>query len=206
MKKWILLFSVLVAGLGNVQDKVGGACEGCEAIHESPVLFKDLKMFVRLPDFTETSANRIGINGTVLTKDGKPAKDVVIYLYHTNPTGVYPKKGDEAGWGKRHGYLRAWMKTDAKGEYKFVTLRPGAYPGRAEPAHIHMTIKEPDKNEYYIDEILFDDDPLLTTGRREKLENRGGSGIVKLINVGSGMFKGQRDIYLGSNIPNYPER
>ena len=137
-------------------------------------------MFVRLPDVQDNSRNRIGINGTVYKADGKTtAPGVILYIYHTNPKGIYAKKGDEKGWAKRHGYIRGWMKTDTKGEYKFVTIKPGSYPDRSEPAHIHITIKEPDKNEYYIDEFVFSDDTLLTAERKKKLENRGGSGVFK---------------------------
>ncbi|HLV14913.1 MAG TPA: hypothetical protein VKY41_07015 [Xanthomarina sp.] len=42
-----------------------------------------------------------------------------------------------------------------------------------------MTIKEPNKNEYYIDEFVFNDDPKLTQKVRVNLENLGGSGVVK---------------------------
>ncbi len=84
-----------------------------------------------------------------------PAEGVIIYLYHTDATGHYPVKQDSKGWEKRHGYLRGWMRTNEKGEYKFATMRPVAYPGGTEPAHIHMIIKEPGINEYYIDDILF---------------------------------------------------
>ena len=200
---FILLFVRLDSFAQN--KKAGGPCEGCEAIYESPVQFEKLDMFVRMPDVKDNSLNRLGINGTVYKADGKtPAPDVVLYIYHTNPKGIYAKKGNEKGWAKRHGYIRGWMKTDAKGEYKFVTIRPGPYPDHSEPAHIHITIKEPDKNEYYIDEYLFSDDPLLTSERQKKLDNRGGSGILKLVDVGEGMYKGERNIYLGKNIPDYP--
>jgi protocatechuate 3,4-dioxygenase, beta subunit len=185
------------------QEKVGGRCEGCEAIHESPVPFEQLPDFTRLPDFSQ-AAKPLGINGIVYKQDGKtPAAGVVIYVYHTDQTGVYPKRGDEKGWAKRHGYIRGWMRTNDKGEYKFMTLKPAAYPGRKDPAHIHVTIKEPDKNEYWIDEYLFDDDPLLTEEAKKRCEDRGGSGILHLIDVGN-MYKAARNIYLGKNIPNYP--
>lgn len=42
----------------------------------------------------------------------------------------------------------------------------------------YVVVKEPDKNEYYVDEYVFDDDLLLTPARRGKLEDRDGSGIV----------------------------
>jgi protocatechuate 3,4-dioxygenase, beta subunit len=182
---------------------VGGSCEGCEAIYESPVAFEKLSNLVWLPDWKEKGP-KLAINGVVYKSDGKtPAPGVIIYVYHTDQKGIYPSKGDETGWAKRHGYLRGWMKTNEKGEYKFFTLRPVPYPGRNFPAHIHVTIKEPGKNEYYIDEYVFDDDPLLTEIERKKVENRGGNGIIKLKEVEKDFFKSERNIYLGKNIPDY---
>jgi len=203
----ILLALILIGNTGLAQNKkVGGPCEGCEAIYESPIAFEKLKPVVQLPDATWDGKKPLGINGIVYKADGKtPAPGVVLYLYHTDETGHYPKKGDEKGWAKRHGYIRGWIRTNEKGEYKFVTLRPASYPERPEPAHIHITVKEPGINEYYIDEFLFSDDPLLTEKERSYLPNRGGSGIVKLIDVGN-MFKGERNIYLGKNIPDYPQQ
>jgi protocatechuate 3,4-dioxygenase beta subunit len=200
----ILLITVLATTCLAQTKKVGGMCEGCEAIYESPVPFEQLKAFILLPGTTWNGKKPLGINGVVYKADGKtPAPGVVLYLYHTDETGHYPKKGDEKGWAKRHGYIRGWLKTNEKGEYKFGTLRPGSYPDSPVPAHVHVTVKEPGINEYYIDEFLFADDPLLTAEKRDHLPNRGGSGIVKLIDVGN-MYKGERNIYLGKNIPDYP--
>ncbi|MCE7063844.1 hypothetical protein [Dyadobacter sp. CY326] len=84
------------------------------------------------------------------------------------------------------------------------TIKPGAYPNEFIPAHIHTSIKEPGiANEYYIDEFVFDDDPLLTTAERKKLERRGGSGILRLQEQ-SGIQVAEHDIVLGLNVPNYP--
>lgn len=71
-----------------------------------------------------------------------------------------------------------------------------------EPEHIHITVKEPAKNEYYIDEFVFDDDPLLTKENRKSLENRSGSGIVKP-KFENSILTVNRNIILGLNIPNY---
>ncbi len=187
--------------------KVGGNCEGCEAIYESPVPFEELGNMCWLPDW-DGQGTKLAVNGVVYNADGTPAAGVVIYIYHTDQTGVYPKRNDDpstpqGGWGKRHGYLRGWMKTNEKGEYKFFTLRPASYPGGRNPAHIHVTVKEPDKNEYWIDEYLFDDDPFLTSEERKHSQNRAGNGILKTKDVGN-MLKAERDIYLGKNIPGYP--
>jgi len=206
-KHWFsLLVVTLVSASGTFgQDKnVGGPCEGCEAIHESPVPFDKLDSFLKLPDTTWEGKIPLGINGIVYKADGKtPAPGVILYLYHTDESGHYTAKAGANGWGKRHGYLRGWVRSDAKGSYKFVTLRPAPYPGHTDPAHIHITVKEPGFKEYYLDEFLFADDPLLTPSMRGKLENRGGSGILTLKDVGN-MLKAERHIYLGRNIPNYP--
>jgi protocatechuate 3,4-dioxygenase beta subunit len=184
-------------------QRVGGQCEGCEAIHESPVAFGKLSHIATLPGYKE-KGTKIEVSGIVYQRDSKtPAKDVVIYVYQTDQTGRYPTKGNETGWGKRHGYIRGWVKTNEKGEYTFLTLRPAAYPGRKDPAHIHASIKEPDKNEYWVDAYLFDDDPLLTTYERSRQENRGGDGILRLRSE-NGILKATRNIILGLHVPNYP--
>lgn len=186
------------------EKKVGVSCEGCEAIFESPIPFEKLNSTDTLPDFNEPGP-KIEISGIVYQRDGKtPARDVIIYVYHTDQTGHYSKKGNETGWGQRHGYIRGWMKTDKNGFYRFYTLRPVPYPKTNIPAHIHITIKEPDKNEYWIDEFLFDEDPLLTEAERKKAENRGGNGILKMVAQPNGISHGTRHIVLGVNVPNYP--
>lgn len=140
---------------------------------------------------------RLVLTGTVYQSDGvTPASDILIYAYHTNNEGVYPKRGDETGNGQRHGYLRGWLRTDADGSYRIESIRPMPYPGRSNPAHIHMTIKEPGRDEYWIDSVMFDDDPLLTDAARADLPGLGGSGIIKLTRDDQGTWHGARDIVL----------
>ena len=87
---------------------------------------------------------RLVITGTVYQEDRTtPAADVLIYAYHTNIEGVYPKRGDELGNGKYHGYLRGWIKTDSRGRYRFETIRPAPYETHGGgPAHIHYMIRK----------------------------------------------------------------
>lgn len=183
-------------------QKTGGPCEGCEAIYESPVAFEKLDWTDTLPDFKEPGPKLV-ISGVIYGAGGKPAPGVVLYVYHTDQNGHYSKKGGEKGWGMRHGYIRGWVKTNESGEYRFYTLRPASYPHSRIPQHIHPTIKEPGKNEYWIDEYLFEDDPFLTREERNRQEGRGGKGIIRLEKK-NGMLYGRRDIYLGRNIPGYP--
>tara|TARA_R110002073_G_scaffold72537_1_gene177811 strand:+ start:854525 stop:855223 length:699 start_codon:yes stop_codon:yes gene_type:complete len=208
MKKAIFLL-IILASLTSCQSQtkkaqsnrhVGGPCEGCEAIFEYGD--KKLTSSDTLPDFQQNEP-KIKIEGTIYEKDGKtPAPNVILYMYHTNRKGIYEKKGDEKGWGKRHGFIRGWVKTDAHGKYSFYTFRPAAYPNGQEPEHIHLTVKEPNTNEYYIDDILFLDDPKVTDSEKQQLKNRAGSGLVKLASK-NGILTARRDIILGLNIPNY---
>ncbi|MEJ0106372.1 MAG: hypothetical protein WDO19_29200 [Bacteroidota bacterium] len=107
------------------------------------------------------------------------------------------------GRGK-HGYIKGWVKTNEKGEYKFYTLKPAPYPATNIPAHIHPVIIEPGKNEYYIDEYLFEGDPFLTASEPKRQELRGGPGIISLEKK-KGILYGKRNIILGLNIPGYIE-
>lgn len=189
----------------RVIGNIGGSCEGCEAIYECPVQFEKLETMVWLPDWKEKGI-KLAVNGIVYNADGvTPAAGVILYIYHTDQTGEYPRKGGETGWARRHGYLRGWMKTNEKGEYKFFTLKPASYPNSKIPAHIHITIKEPGRNEYYIDDYLFDDDTFLSQEERSRQPGRAGNGILKAVEVEKGFLKAERHIYLGKNIPNYPK-
>lgn len=186
-----------------ITKAIGGPCEGCEAIYESPVPFHALNEVDTLPFFGEEGPKLV-VSGTVYKRDGRtPAPGVVLYVYHTDATGKYRKTGAEKGWATRHGRIRGWLKTNERGEYRFYTVRPASYSKTGPAAHIHVTVKEPDKNEYYLDDFLFDDDPFLTKEDRERQHHRGGNGILRLIEK-SGLFYGKRDMILGLNVTDYP--
>ena len=179
---------------------VGGPCEGCEAIYEYGE--QQLTAVDTLPGFQENDP-KIVLAGTVFEPDGKtPAAGTILYIYHTDREGYYSGGTNSSTWSRRHGRYRGWVKTDESGRYTFYTFRPAPYPGGQEVEHIHITVKPTQTNEYYIDEFVFADDPLLTPARREQLENRGGSGIVQLKEEGD-LWKGERDIVLGLNVPGY---
>lgn len=178
---------------------IGGPCEGCEALHEYGD--KILTSSDTLPGF-DNQGQKIKITGTIYHKDGKtPARDVILYIYHTNQGGIYPTRGDEEGWAKRHGYIRGWIRTGADGKYTFYTLKPGSYPSGSNPAHIHPTIKEPGLNAYYIDTWHFKGDPFLQESHLSA-SPRGGSGLLTLKQEGE-LWVAKRDIILGLNIPGY---
>jgi protocatechuate 3,4-dioxygenase alpha subunit len=80
-------------------------------------------------DLAPGAAEAIEITGRVTELDGKPLDNVVLEIWQADPAGCFdnPKF---AGWGR--------AATDAHGEYRFRTLRPGAVPGRA--PHINFLI------------------------------------------------------------------
>jgi len=180
--------------------RVGGPCEGCELIYTN---------MPKQMNAVDTSigwnhkGQRMKIEGIVFQKDGKtPAAGIVVYYYQTNAAGVYP---GSAGKTTRHGSIRGWMKTGADGRYTIYTIKPGSYPGSTIPAHMHVLIKEPDINEYYIDDINFDDDAFFTSSERSRLRQQAGSGVVVLKKDAGSLLIGKRDIVLGLNMMNYPE-
>lgn len=198
-----LLFSFILGACSqqNNHDKpVGGPCDRCAAMFEG--MPKDLSWKTSIASSNEPGIPMI-ISGVIYKTDGKtPASDVVLYVYHTDNVGLYSKSPGQKE-GIVHGHLRGWMKTDGQGRYQFRSIRPGGYPNRTAPEHIHPLIKENGKSLYYIDECLFDDDPRLTQEERQRQEKRGGSGIIHLTKNEKGEWIGKRDIILGLNIPNY---
>lgn len=176
---------------------LGGPCEGCEAIFEYGN--RRLKSVDTLPLF-ENSEPKLKISGTIYQQDGQtPAEGVILYIYHTNREGVYPTKGDEKEWARRHGFIRGWVETGPDGKYTFFTHVPGSYGSN--PAHIHPTILEPNGSYYYIEDFHFEGDPLLKDPPAPN--PYGGRGRVKLEKIARNFFEVKRDITLGLNIPGY---
>jgi protocatechuate 3,4-dioxygenase, beta subunit len=176
-------------------------CEDCEATQEYGS--KKLHWIDTLPDFGE-SGKKMEISGTIYKQDGKThAAGVILYIYHTDQTGNYTKKGNETGWGKRHGYIRGWVRTGPDGKYKFYTLKPAPYPGGGTPAHIHAIVKEEGRKEYVIDAFVFEGDPYLTPDDLNRPNPRGGAGIIKLRQQKNGLLLAHRNITLGLNVPGY---
>ncbi|MBR9920108.1 MAG: intradiol ring-cleavage dioxygenase [Bacteroidetes bacterium] len=183
------------------EREVGGYCEGCEATLE----YGDRKLTAvdTMPDFWNEGP-KIKVTGTIYKPDGKtPAEGVILYVHHTDQTGVYPPEEGGTLWARRHGKLRTWLKTGADGRYTFYTLRPASYPGTENPAHIHPFIKEDCCIPYYIAAYYFEDDPYLTDQKRNAEKPRGGSGVLLAEDTQNGVTVYQRDIVLGLHVEDY---
>lgn len=136
------------------------------------------------------------IEGVVFRTDERtPAGDVVVYAYHTDAGGRYSRGTPETEWSRRHGLLRGWVKTGRDGRYAFDTIKPGPYPGERLPAHVHLTVLEPGRRPYWIDDIVFAGEFGVTVSYRRERENRGGDGIVRLTHE-NGVLVARRNILL----------
>jgi protocatechuate 3,4-dioxygenase beta subunit len=194
MMRIVLLFLVLTLA----QDRrVGDACDRCEVMYDG----MPTSMSPEITLGNNEPGEPMIIEGTIYKKDGKtPAPNVVLYVYHTDARGYYSNLPGQKE--VVHGHLRGWMKTGPTGKYKFTSIRPAPYPDRKSPAHIHPLVKEEGMTLYWIDEYVFDDDPLVTSEVRRHEKKRGGSGIIHLSKK-DGVWYGARDIILGKNVPNY---
>lgn len=175
------------------------ACEDCEMLFEG--MPSEISSTVQVSG-PEEPGEPLFVEGTIYRPDGKtPAPGIILYFYHTDAAGKYSPAKNQTN-ARRHGHLRAWVKSDAKGHYAFTTIRPASYPNSRNPQHIHPILVESKTRYYWIDEFLFTDDPLLSPEEKSRQSGRGGSGVITPVREGNG-WKAKRDIILGQDVPNY---
>jgi protocatechuate 3,4-dioxygenase beta subunit len=200
-----LIASACSSGGEGLTDQSGAGIDGPDGLSDVP---NDLDWKDTSPGWS-LGGQKLLLTGTIYVSPGVPAGDVILYYYQTNPQGRYlhdptqPRSMAPNALGQTHGFIRGWVRTKADGRYAIYTVRPGSYPDGGEPAHVHATLQEPNRAAYYIDDFVFDDDPLLTSARRARLENRAGSGVLRLKRQGD-LLVGERDLYLGLNVPDHP--
>ena len=168
------------------------ACEGCEGATEARGV---LAAATRLGRENEPGEPLL-LNGVVYRPDRRtPAPGVIVYAYHTNPVGLYADGGATSEAARLHGRLRGWVRTGSNGRYSFNTIKPGVYPDRRGPAHIHLIIVEPGRRPYWVDSVVFEGEFGVTPAYSASHSGRGGSGIVRL-RTGDGRLLAERDITL----------
>lgn len=115
----------------------------------------------------EPLGERIIVAGRVVDEDGKPVRNTLIELWQANAAGRYQHKNDNhdapldpnfTGTGR--------TMTDDQGNYRFITIRPGAYPWRNHPnawrpAHIHFSLFGHAFATRLVTQMYFPGDPLL---------------------------------------------
>jgi protocatechuate 3,4-dioxygenase beta subunit len=93
----------------------------------------------------EALGQRIIVTGRVMDEDGLPVPGALLEVWQANAAGRYIHKRDDWPGPLDPNFLGIGRcLTNAAGEYRFLTVRPGAYPwGNHEnawrPAHIHFS-------------------------------------------------------------------
>jgi protocatechuate 3,4-dioxygenase beta subunit len=115
------------------------------------------------------------IKGKLFAEDGKTVvKDAIVFAYQTDRTGLY----DAAGSPAHSWRIRGWARTGADGAFEFRTIRPGRYPSRTIPAHVHFTIFT-GSTRYHAGELRFEDDDVVPAREREASRQEGTFGSVR---------------------------
>jgi protocatechuate 3,4-dioxygenase beta subunit len=115
----------------------------------------------------EPIGERIIVTGRVLDSDGKPIPNALLEVWQANATGRYWHKNDQHDAPldpNFRGYGR--VLTDTNGEYRFTSIRPGAYPwgnhdNAWRPPHIHFSIYGRNFLQRLVTQMYFPGDPLL---------------------------------------------
>jgi len=114
----------------------------------------------------EALGERITVSGRVVDEDGRPMRGALVEVWQANACGRYRHEVDDhpapldpnfSGGGR--------VLTDDEGRYRFVTIKPGAYPwGNHEnawrPAHIHFSLFGRAFTDRLITQMYFPGDPL----------------------------------------------
>lgn len=81
------------------------------------------------------------LTGRVLSLSGEPVGNAVVEIWQCDAKGVYIAQGGGRGDANFQGFGK--FTTNAKGEYRFRTIKPVPYSGRT--PHIHVKVKKGDR-------------------------------------------------------------
>jgi protocatechuate 3,4-dioxygenase, beta subunit len=115
----------------------------------------------------EPIGERIVVTGQVLDEDGRSVPETLVEVWQANAAGRYRHDHDQhhapldpnfTGCGR--------TLTDSEGRYRFLTVKPGAYPWRNHPnawrpAHVHFSLFGPAFATRLVTQMYFPGDPLL---------------------------------------------
>jgi protocatechuate 3,4-dioxygenase, beta subunit len=115
----------------------------------------------------EPIGERIIVTGRVLDENNRPVPNTLIEIWQANACGRYIHKIDQHDAPLDPNFAGAGRcLTDQNGQYRFTTIRPGAYPWRNHdnawrPAHIHFSIFGLNFLQRLVTQMYFPGDPLL---------------------------------------------
>lgn len=110
---------------------------------------------------------RIAVSGRVLDECGVPQRGTLVEMWQANAAGRYLHENDRHDAPLDPNFLGSgYAITDEHGRYRFVTIRPGAYPWQNHynawrPAHIHFSVFGPAFATRLVTQMYFPGDPLL---------------------------------------------
>jgi protocatechuate 3,4-dioxygenase beta subunit len=115
----------------------------------------------------EPLGERIVVHGTVFNENGQTIPNTLIEIWQANSSGRYVHKADQHEAPLDPNFLGAGRcMTDANGNYKFYTIKPGAYPwgnhyNAWRPNHIHFSLFGVNITNRLVTQMYFPGDPLL---------------------------------------------
>jgi protocatechuate 3,4-dioxygenase beta subunit len=114
----------------------------------------------------EAIGERIIVTGRVVDEDGVAVPSTLVEVWQANAAGRYRHAGDEhdAPLDPNFSGVGQFL-TGPDGSYRFVTIRPGAYPwsnhsNAWRPAHIHISVFGPGFATRLVTQMYFPGDPL----------------------------------------------
>ena len=94
----------------------------------------------------EPLGERIIVSGRVMDEDGRPVARTLVEVWQANAAGRYRHNVDQHNAPLDPNFEGSGHTlTDEQGNFRFITIRPGAYPWRNHynawrPAHIHFSV------------------------------------------------------------------
>ena len=110
---------------------------------------------------------RITVSGQLRDEDGRPLAGQLVEIWQANAAGRYAHPVDQHAAPLDPNFSGAGRcLTDAEGRYRFVTIKPGAYPWQNHanawrPAHLHFSVFGPAFATRLVTQMYFPGDPLL---------------------------------------------
>ena len=115
----------------------------------------------------EPLGERIIVTGRVLDEGGRPVRNTLVEIWQANAAGRYVHKNDQHDAPLDPNFLGAGRCiTDNEGRYRFLTIKPGAYPwgnhpNAWRPNHIHFSLFGDHFGSRLVTQMYFPGDPLL---------------------------------------------
>ena len=110
---------------------------------------------------------RIVVTGRLLDEGARPMRAALIEVWQANAAGRYMHKMDQHNAPLDPNFTGCGRTlTDAEGRYRFLSIKPGAYPwgnhpNAWRPAHIHFSIFGDGLLSRLVTQMYFPGDPLL---------------------------------------------